>query len=315
MDTDVLMKSSQVAMQLKIAFEEEFERTRNWVIKADRLGNWFEKGTELDIAYKVMDAFLYNRPFEQVYAEYKNNPEIKDHDKVKEVIDKYTQWAGHYPKNSEWADFTPFEDNRLLPVKILDKHSAHDERNDITNAVINAMDTAKEEIVFQNPYVILTKRARAAIVRASRRGVKIVIMSNGPTNADHAITQAMFLLDWKDLLRDAPNCEIWALKGPEMLHSKTFVFDKKLSIIGTYNMDPMSEQINSEVVAVINDSDFGAKHHESIMKRRENAVQFTIKINEKNQVVEDFGPDSYADKEALKKFRLWSAARVIRPLI
>jgi phosphatidylserine/phosphatidylglycerophosphate/cardiolipin synthase-like enzyme len=306
LDTDVLIKGKGPSTQLSIAFKEEFERMSNWALDEDSFGNWKERATELNIVYEVMDNFLFNKSFDPIYKKY------KDH---KDLIDKYVEETSHCPRNQGMNDFVPFLDNRLADVKILDKHSVNDERNDITTAVINAMDACKEEIIIQNPYVVMTKRARAAIVRASRRGVKIIILSNSPDSSDSLLTQAMFVIDWKELLRDAPNCEIWAMKGPNKLHAKTFIFDKKISIVGTYNMDPMSEQINSEVVAMINDEDFSLIHRDSIMTRLENAWKYEIKINSKGQIEEAFGPDSHADKSALRKVKLLSFTKCLRSFI
>ena len=50
--------------------------------------------------------------------------------------------------------------------------------------------------------------------------------------------------------------EIWAFTGKRILHSKVFIFDRTIAAIGTYNMDYMSEQINSEVIAAVDSKPF-----------------------------------------------------------
>lgn len=305
-DTDVLMKGKNVAAQLDLAFSEEFERGRNWQIGKEWFGNWKERGTELEIARRVMVAHLNGLDFTAIYEEFKNSEEF---------IDKYAEEAKACPRNIGFADYVPFPSDRIVPVKILDKNSANDERNDITFNLMNFMDSCKKEIIIQNPYVVMTERCRAAILRASRRGVKIIIVSNSPMSSDSYLTQAMFLLDWKKLLRDAPNCEIWAMKGPNKLHAKTFVFDRKATVIGTYNMDPMSETINSEVVAVVNDEEFASNHADVIHKDMENAFNYQIEIGPKGEILEKFGPSSHSDPAAIKRLEFMSAAKLIRPII
>ena len=40
------------------------------------------------------------------------------------------------------------------------------------------------------------------------------------------------------------------------LHSKTLVFDKKIAWIGSFNLDPRSSIINTEVVAIFDNEEF-----------------------------------------------------------
>ncbi|PKK90233.1 MAG: hypothetical protein CVV64_10935 [Candidatus Wallbacteria bacterium HGW-Wallbacteria-1] len=305
-DTCVLMQGKAVAAQLTTAFAEEFDRNRNYGVDEDSFGNWKKRDKEMLMAYRLMDDFLRGKEYHKIVEEFPDC--AKEAEEIIEELEKL-------PKNVGYDEFVPFLDDRKIAIKIVDKHSINEERNDITLNVINCMDACKKEIIIQNPYVVLTKRARAAIVRASRRGVKIVILSNSPMSTDSALTQAMFLQDWKEVLRDAPNLEIWAMKGPNKLHAKVFVFDRQVSVIGTYNMDPMSEQINSEVAAMISDEQFSKDCAERIYKDMENSFRYTIEIDSNGNVKEKFGPESHSDEGVIKKLKLLGIAKLIRPLI
>ena len=123
--------------------------------------------------------------------------------------------------------YVPFPEDIVVPIKILDKHALVDNtRNDITPNLIALMDNCKEEIIIQNPYVVITPKAREALIRASNRGVKIIIHTNSPVSTDSILTQSVFIRDWKDLLKAMPNLKIQVNKGDSKLHAKVFCFDK-----------------------------------------------------------------------------------------
>lgn len=315
-DTDVMMRSRGVAKQLTIAFDEEFARMRNVSIKKDFLVNLKERATELDISRTVVDLFQQGVELDAIRE--RLLLAWPDHS---EAIEQRVDEMARYPATGKFADFRPLPENRKMAVRILDKHSTNDTRNDITRGLIAFMDSAKDEIIIENPYVVLSKRARAALVRASRRGVKISIITNNPESSndgytDMALTQSMFLLDWMKLKRDAPNVRIYAMKGPNRLHAKVFVFDRRISVIGTYNLDPMSEQINSEVVACVSDEFFAESTAGAIEEDiKAKGLEYTIQIGKDGIIREKTGPSDYFDAKVLKKLKLMGNLKLIRPLI
>ena len=177
------------------------------------------------------------------------------------------------------------------------------------------MDAAESEIIIQNPYVVLTEEARAAIKRASDRGVKVIIHTNSPMSSDSLLTQAMFIGDWKGILKDMPNVRIFGYKLSTKLHSKVFVFDRKIAVIGTYNMDYVSEQINSEVVAVIKSRPFANQVAGKIMRDIEDSHEYKIKVERDGSIKTIFGPESHSDKAVIDRLNMLQKLQWLRPLI
>jgi len=307
-DTDVLIKCPDVGQAATLAFEEEFLRRDNFVIKKNMFGNWFDRVPELEFYYETMDSYIRGKgvvePDRSKFSPF-----------LRHKIDKMNKELLTYKLLTKYEEFTPFPDNLECYVKILDKHSFTGTRNDITPNLIRLIDASTHEIIIQNPYVVFTNLARQALQRANDRGVKIILHTNSPMSTDSLATQAMFLLDWQNILKAMLNLEIWASKGPNKLHSKVFLFDRKISVIGTYNMDPMSQDINSEVVAVIKSDKFATKLRQVIMNDLKNAYQYKIKVNSDSTVKVLFGPSSHSKEAVLKRLKLLGIARYFRPLI
>jgi putative cardiolipin synthase len=307
-DTDILIKSTKVAKQARLAFEEEFNGAGNFKIYKDLFGNADTMSKHLDIAYNSMRRYimgmgLYKYPSEKLSKE------------ANDLLKKYGDELKQYKHMQHFSSFRLFEGQRKYPTRILDKHSISGPRNDITNNLVKLMDAAEKEIIIQNPYVVLTETAEAAIKRASDRGVKVIIHTNSPMSSDSLLTQAMFLGDWKRILKEMPNTRIFGYKISSKLHSKVFVFDRKVAVIGTYNMDYVSEKINSEVVAVVKSSSFANRVALKIYNDIKNSHEYKIKVERDGSVTTVFGPETHSDPKVIKRLSLLQKLQWLKPLI
>lgn len=301
-DTDVLLEGAGVAGALKTAFEEEFASLRNYVVPREWLGNWKSRRKYMILAGMAMNRWISGRGL------YEEKSQDFDPTVYNEELKKYPNLVGY-------SSYRPFHGDREIEVKILDKHSISGDRNDITGSIISLMDSCSREILIQNPYVILTDRVWDALIRAGKRGVKVVFHTNSPISSDSLLTQAFFINDWKRVLTDIPGSEIWAFTGQRKLHSKVFVFDRQVAAIGTYNMDEMSEKINSEVVACLKSPDFATRTALRIQKDIDESSQYSIKLVEKGEPVELFGPSKLAKGKLKVILEFLRRLKFLRPLI
>jgi phosphatidylserine/phosphatidylglycerophosphate/cardiolipin synthase-like enzyme len=88
----------------------------------------------------------------------------------------------------------------------------------------------------------------AALEDASRRGVAVRIVTNSPRSSDNAVTQGVFLEQWPRLLARVPSARLWVIDGDDTLHAKLMAFDRRLALVGSYNLDPSAMFINSELM-------------------------------------------------------------------
>ncbi|HNV71345.1 MAG TPA: phospholipase D-like domain-containing protein, partial [Candidatus Ozemobacteraceae bacterium] len=163
-DTDILIKSPIVAAQARRAFEEEFTSGGNFKIDKDLFGNVDDMHRHLDIAYQAMRRYLLGNG---LYKLPEDNNLSKD---TRKLVEKYTTELAQYKQLPGYASFRLFQGERAYPTRILDKHSRNGNRNEITPNLIALMDACKEEILIQNPYVVLTPESHAALKRANDRG-------------------------------------------------------------------------------------------------------------------------------------------------
>lgn len=304
-DTDILLRGSAVSSALKQAFDEEFFNLKNFKANKEFLGNWSSKRQYLYLSAMSMNRWINGRGlYKNKNSKIDLDPEIFNEELVK------------HPNLTSYASYRPFHGDRAAEIKILDKHSISGKRNDITSSMISLMDNCEKEIIIQNPYVLITKRVWKALKRASDRGVRIIIHTNSPVSSDSLLTQAFFMNDWKKVLKLMPNAEIWAFTGVRKLHSKVFVFDRKIATVGTYNMDPMSEQINSEVLACIKSDTFAMRTALRIEEDMKLSKQYTLEIKKNGKVVKEmFGPAQLVKGKLKIILNILRKLKFLRPLI
>jgi cardiolipin synthase C len=133
------------------------------------------------------------------------------------------------------------------------------------------VDGAKERVVIQSPYLVFSDRALELFRRATARGVKVRISTNSLASTDNIQAFSGYRSQRAALLgmglqiheyRPDPQVQRELMKRSPAtqgrapifsLHAKTLVVDGRTVYIGTFNFDPRSENLNTEVGVVVHD--------------------------------------------------------------
>ncbi len=309
-DSDILMRGATACQALKKAFDDEWNYLKNTTLKPDKI-NLNDESARIDLAYRVMSRYMQGRGLFNPGELPSLSP------KMREALEEMNKDISRFKNISSYAAFDLWRGERAKPLKILDKHARTGPLNGITPALVKFIDASREEILIQNPYVVLTEMAEAALKRASARGVKIIFHSNSGGSTDSLFPQAFLMNDLDRILAEMPTARfLVAPTQNERLHSKVFVFDRQVTVVGSYNMDPLSEQINSEAVAAVLDKPFGTMVALRTWKDIEGrVVEYKIKFDERGKPLPVFGPKDHLKPEVLKKMNMMRKIGWIRPLI
>jgi phosphatidylserine/phosphatidylglycerophosphate/cardiolipin synthase-like enzyme len=140
----------------------------------------------------------------------------------------------------------------------------------ILQAYLQLITGASEELLIANAYFIPTPVIKAALMDAARRCVAVTLVTNSPDTNDLPEISLVGRGYYQELLsvNESPevrNCEnpgaglrIWEWIGTRpgdpnpqgTMHSKFAVADRRVSLVGSYNLDPRSERLNSETALV-----------------------------------------------------------------
>jgi cardiolipin synthase C len=151
-------------------------------------------------------------------------------------------------------------------VRIVSEQSiAHGKSQEIEEALVTAVVSAKREILIESPYLVLTPRLFAALQQASERHVPITVLTNGPVSSDNAPSQSLFIDTWPELMAQIPTLQIRVRAERPTLHAKRAIFDSELTLIGTYNLDPLSAWLNSELVLAVWSRGFARENRKELV--------------------------------------------------
>jgi putative cardiolipin synthase len=178
-----------------------------------------------------------------------------------------------------------------------------------TTALINLVKQAKTAVVIQSPYLVTTDLGKKLFGEAIQRSVSVKIMTNSLASTDNLQAFGGYQRDRKKLLKAGvkiyeyrPDAAIrykimtGALQktinyAPVFgLHAKSMVIDGKITVIGTFNLDPRSANLNTECVTII----YSEKIAQDVLK----GIEEEMKPENCWETTLDFNPD---EKAGLKK--------------
>ncbi|UVI28543.1 cardiolipin synthase [Paenibacillus spongiae] len=119
----------------------------------------------------------------------------------------------------------------------------------IKNAFIKMIHSAKRSICIQTPYFIPDESVLTALRLAALSGVEVNLMM--PSKPDHKMVYWASFSYLGDLLEAGGRCLLYE-RG--FLHAKSIVVDGKIGSVGTANCDIRSFKLNFEANAIIYDS-------------------------------------------------------------
>jgi len=182
-----------------------------------------------------------------------------------------------------------------------------------TEQLINAVKSAKESVLIQSPYLIMPEGGIELFEELVSRGVQVRISTNSLASTDNIQAFSGYQGQREDLLdagvelfefmdepsireelidrypRIADNDPIFAL------HAKSMVIDGRIVFIGTFNLDPRSANLNTEVGMLVDSRE--------IARQVTASIERDIAPGNSWQTTEDFNPDFVVSRG--KRFKTW----------
>ncbi len=184
-----------------------------------------------------------------------------------------------------------------------------------TTALIDLVKNAQTSIEIQTPYLITTTLAQNLFKEATERGVKIRILTNSLASTDNLEAFSSYQTDRERLLKTGvrifefrPDAEerLSIMTGELQetlehkpifgLHAKSMVIDNKITVVGTFNIDPRSANLNTECVVIVNST--------QISQRVLKGMEIEFKPENSWETTLDFNPDAEVDN--YKRLKTWT---------
>lgn len=214
----------------------------------------------------------------------------------------------------------------------------------LTRLIVDLLDDARREIVLQTPYLVISRPARRVFrgLRERRPDLRVIVSTNSLAATDafyvYALSHkykkryikhlgfeihelkpfpgdaARMIQDYETLAGVSPHpshddkvpTSTDDQQGPRVgLHAKSIVIDGKISLIGSHNFDPRSDNYNTESGFIIRDAAFAQALRASVLRDTEPQNAWVIArrprpvlIERVNNAINDFST-------ALPLFDFW----------
>jgi putative cardiolipin synthase len=134
----------------------------------------------------------------------------------------------------------------------------------IVTPLREAVMTSQEELIFISPYFVPMKSGIEGLVRLRERDVEVTVITNSLMATNHDIVHTGYMPARKPLLNagvrlfevrphaiiDGVDYSV-ARTAEATLHTKGFIVDRKRLFLGSFNWDPRSVAINTELGVII----------------------------------------------------------------
>lgn len=148
------------------------------------------------------------------------------------------------------------------PAKGLDRDR---HKTPILQRLLAAMQAPEKSMYLVSPYFVPTKSGAHALSEIAKAGVDVTVLTNSLQATDVAAVHSGYVKYRKPLLK--AGVELYELKpnhavpktkdrgltgsSATSLHAKTFIVDEKRIFIGSFNLDPRSARLNTEMGVVL----------------------------------------------------------------
>jgi len=148
----------------------------------------------------------------------------------------------------------------------------------IEQTYLKLIQEAQSEILIGNAYFVASAAFINAVKDATQRCVRVIILTNSPETNDLPTLTIVGRGYYDDILAvnsepEVQACQnggvqIWEWQGRQKneaeqtegtIHAKYAVFDRRISIVGSYNMDPRSRNLNSESAIVYENAELSQR--------------------------------------------------------
>ena len=213
------------------------------------------------------------------------------------------------------------------PAKALDRKV----RVNVWNEIQKALGTPQRELYLVSPYFVPTRTGADIMQTITQSGIHTTILTNSLAATDVAPVHSGYMRYRKPLLR--AGVELYELKAESndkkrklkdrgltgnsgtSLHAKTFIVDQQRVFVGSFNLDPRSARLNTEMGVVIQSPELAQTLQQQLHQQAQHEA-YRVTLSDKGKVQwhdpdhpeqppATTEPQASLFKRALSKFLSW----------
>jgi putative cardiolipin synthase len=198
--------------------------------------------------------------------------ELRDSRYAEAVEARYRAYLEPTDDLFEWAPYELVYDS---PDKAIKGRMA--EADSIVAPIAESIRAAEDELIVVSPYFVPTRAGIRQIADLERRGVDVTVITNSLAANNQFAVHGGYAPSRKPLLEAGvrihearPDAEVAGTEfvdasgAKATLHTKAYIVDGEEVFIGSFNFDPRSGNLNSEIGVIIRDPELASRYAERV---------------------------------------------------
>lgn len=117
--------------------------------------------------------------------------------------------------------------------------------------------SAQQSVTLQSPYVILNRNLKALVQDLGEMDIDTTILTNSVAVSPNPMACTAYHGSRRAIVNTGVN--LWEYQGPNTIHAKSYLIDDRMSVVGSFNLDPRSDCIDTELMLAIDSPDFASR--------------------------------------------------------
>lgn len=138
-----------------------------------------------------------------------------------------------------------------------------------------------DNIEIQSPYIVFTKSMKREMDKYNIDYKNIDILTNSYKSSPNFPAISGYSNIRKKIVRNVRN--VFEYQGDDSIHGKTYIFDSKKSVIGSFNLDSRSAYLSTESFVVIDNDNFA----DELQDKLDNYIVKSYKVEKDGTYLEE----------------------------
>lgn len=220
---------------------------------------------------------LWNHPYtkqkKRTLLTKSKQSEIKKEKLLNNLNEISTQYPNLFNLNIEWDNYALATNKIELvtnPIQRLNKEPL------ILQQIITFTDSAKQEVLLQSPYIIPNNHMRSYYEEKNSEA-DFYYLTNSVYSSPNYFALAGYLKYRPQIASQSKY--LFEYEGEGSIHAKTYIFDRQISMVGSFNLDARSSFLSTESMVII---DSAAVANQLALNMKELASQ-SVAFSEDNE--------------------------------
>lgn len=195
------------------------------------------------------------------------------------LIEGYENYLKSYPELMNEIDFT-FETVRTNKITLVTNPTHPHLKEPVIGFTLYQLALQSKSVYMQSPYTILDSKHLKLFSEINEQCEQFILLTNSLASTPNLMGYSNYYVRRKEILKTG--VEIYEYQSNKnSLHAKTYLFDDRLTAIGSFNLDERSVHIDTESMLIIDSVELNRQAKEVLNEYLEQSLQ----VNEDNQYV------------------------------